>query len=156
MSRKIILIKQELLLLVRSEERFSRNAETDLVCRLLLEKKNMDWQHLIMNGENLAEYAALLYSEGKLGHQHANSGWGSFDYDNMVGAAFLMQTMEMSMTLQDVGYGSQGERIGYDLYPYTEDQVAAVRRSVLQSAFFFYLSRNLGHLHSFPTRRSSD
>src|SRR5687767_15456096 len=26
-------------LLTRSEERFSRNAETDLVCRLLLEKK---------------------------------------------------------------------------------------------------------------------
>src|SRR5205809_715642 len=28
-----------ILLLMRSEERFSRNAETDLVCRLLLEKK---------------------------------------------------------------------------------------------------------------------
>src|SRR5437868_10917912 len=28
------------LLLTRLEERFSRNAETDLVCRLLLEKKN--------------------------------------------------------------------------------------------------------------------
>src|SRR5438067_8697247 len=28
------------LLRFRSEERFSRNAETDLVCRLLLEKKN--------------------------------------------------------------------------------------------------------------------
>src|SRR2546423_2732261 len=27
-------------LVFRSEERFSRNAETDLVCRLLLEKKN--------------------------------------------------------------------------------------------------------------------
>src|SRR5258708_14129460 len=27
-------------ILIRSEERFSRNAETDLVCRLLLEKKN--------------------------------------------------------------------------------------------------------------------
>src|SRR5438874_9175312 len=27
---------------VRSEERFSRNAETDLVCRLLLEKKKDD------------------------------------------------------------------------------------------------------------------
>src|SRR5437762_7806800 len=26
----------------RSEERFSRNAETDLVCRLLLEKKNRE------------------------------------------------------------------------------------------------------------------
>src|SRR2546429_4417064 len=29
-------------LTLRSEERFSRNAETDLVCRLLLEKKNID------------------------------------------------------------------------------------------------------------------
>src|SRR5438552_4890521 len=29
-----------ILWMVRSEERFSRNAETDLVCRLLLEKKN--------------------------------------------------------------------------------------------------------------------
>src|SRR5436305_11732909 len=29
-------------LATRSEERFSRNAETDLVCRLLLEKKNND------------------------------------------------------------------------------------------------------------------
>src|SRR5205807_6873274 len=28
----------------RSEERFSRNAETDLVCRLLLEKKNKQTQ----------------------------------------------------------------------------------------------------------------
>src|SRR5437764_7582591 len=27
---------------LRSEERFSRNAETDLVCRLLLEKKKKD------------------------------------------------------------------------------------------------------------------
>src|SRR5437867_5280922 len=33
----IILIK----LIRRSEERFSRNAETDLVCRLLLEKKKV-------------------------------------------------------------------------------------------------------------------
>src|SRR5436190_3088226 len=30
---------------VRSEERFSRNAETDLVCRLLLEKKNKTTRH---------------------------------------------------------------------------------------------------------------
>src|SRR4051812_39616887 len=31
----------------RSEERFSRNAETDLVCRLLLEKKKNTTQHLV-------------------------------------------------------------------------------------------------------------
>src|SRR5207302_8063917 len=35
-----ILKERGLLSESRSEERFSRNAETDLVCRLLLEKKN--------------------------------------------------------------------------------------------------------------------
>src|SRR5205823_11985249 len=33
---------------IRSEERFSRNAETDLVCRLLLEKKKKNKQNLIL------------------------------------------------------------------------------------------------------------
>src|SRR5207249_1497476 len=32
-----------LLLTFRSEERFSRNAETDIVCRLLLEKNNISY-----------------------------------------------------------------------------------------------------------------
>src|SRR5437588_2216006 len=40
------LIKERILVIIlllhRSEERFSRNAETDLVCRLLLEKKKKD------------------------------------------------------------------------------------------------------------------
>src|SRR5690554_7013495 len=35
-------ISDFLLTYLRSEERFSRNAETDLVCRLLLEKKKKD------------------------------------------------------------------------------------------------------------------
>src|SRR5206468_7278530 len=34
---------------LRSEERFSRNAETDLVCRLLLEKKNKKFDAVIIN-----------------------------------------------------------------------------------------------------------
>src|SRR5207249_9339438 len=32
-------------IVIRSEERFSRNAETDLVCRLLLEKKKEKHQY---------------------------------------------------------------------------------------------------------------
>jgi len=98
-------------------------------------KVNMDWQHLIMNGEHLAEYAALLAAEGLLGHQHANSGWGTFDDDNMVGATAFMETLELALELRRAGYGSGGERLGFDLYPYTEDAVAAVRRSVLQWRF---------------------
>ena len=98
-------------------------------------KVNMDWQHLIMNGENLAEYAALLAAEGLLGHQHANSGWGTFDDDNMVGTTAFMETLELALELRRAGYGANGERLGFDLYPYTEDAVAAVRRSVLQWRF---------------------
>jgi len=98
-------------------------------------KVNMDWQHLLMNGEHLAEYAALLAAEGLLGHQHANSGWGTFDDDNMVGATAFMETLELALELRRAGYGENGERLGFDLYPYTEDAVGAVRRSVLQWRF---------------------
>src|SRR5437016_9777597 len=38
---------------VRSEERFSRNAETDLVCRLLLEKKKKDRKSTLVNSSHL-------------------------------------------------------------------------------------------------------
>ncbi len=96
---------------------------------------NMDWQHLIMNGESLAEYAALLAAEGVLGHQHANDGWGSFDDDNMVGTTRFMETLELAVELRRAGYGDAGGRLGFDLYPYTEDAVEAVRRSVLQWRF---------------------
>jgi xylose isomerase len=98
---------------------------------------NMDWQHLIMNGENLAEYAALLQADGLLGHQHANSGWGTFDDDNMVGATAFMETLELAIELRRAGYGQDADqrRLGFDLYPYTEDAVGAVKRSVLQWRF---------------------
>ena len=101
---------------------------------------NMDWQHLIMNGESLAEYADLLASEHKLGHQHGNDGWGTFDDDNVVGTSFFVQTLELAQTLQDVGYGEDGELIGFDLYPYTENQVGAVRRAILHWEFIWDLA----------------
>jgi xylose isomerase len=98
-------------------------------------KVNMDWQHLIMNGESLAEYAALLAADGLLGHQHANDGWGTFDDDNMVGTIRFMETIELAVELRRARYGDNGERLGFDLYPYTEDAVGAVKRSVLHWRF---------------------
>jgi xylose isomerase len=103
-------------------------------------KVNMDWQHLLMNGESLAEYAALLAAEDLLGHQHANSGWGTFDDDNMVGATAFMETLELALELRRVDYGAKGERLGFDLYPYTEDAVEAVARSVHQWNFIWKLA----------------
>src|SRR5438046_5487500 len=37
----LLFLNPQCLASIRSEERFSRNAETDLVCRLLLEKKKV-------------------------------------------------------------------------------------------------------------------
>ena len=104
---------------------------------------NMDWQHLIMNGENLAEYADLLSAAGRLGHQHANDGWGTFDDDNVVGTNFFMQTLELAVVLQDIEYGRRGQIVGFDLYPYTEDQVAAARRALLHWEFIWDLAARI-------------
>src|SRR5207245_4731110 len=54
---------------LRSEERFSRNAETDLVCRLLLEKKKNDntaSQMTILSRQHREE-AAQMSREGGIG-----------------------------------------------------------------------------------------
>src|SRR5438128_9130660 len=50
----------------RSEERFSRNAETDLVCRLLLEKKKV--QDVDFSSRNELSY----YSTTKVRESHEN------------------------------------------------------------------------------------
>src|SRR3954451_4864511 len=99
-----------------------------------------------MNGENLAEYAALLAAEDLLGHQHANSGWGTFDDDNMVGETAFMETLELAIELRRAGYGQNGDerRLGFDLYPYTEDAVGAVKRSVLQWRFIDGIAAKIG------------
>src|SRR5438093_4379798 len=47
--------------LKRSEERFSRNAETDLVCRLLLEKKNKRCVEVKLEGRTHAEIKITSY-----------------------------------------------------------------------------------------------
>ncbi|MBA2295817.1 MAG: TIM barrel protein [Actinobacteria bacterium] len=118
---------------------------------------NMDWQHLLMNGESLGEYAALLAAEGLLGHQHANSGWGTFDDDNMVGATAFMETLELAVELRRARYGEQGERLGFDLYPYTEDAVAAVARSVRQWDFIWEVSGRIddGELRGAQSRKDA-
>src|SRR5438094_6549264 len=48
---------KERILVIRSEERFSRNAETDLVCRLLLEKKKMKVERVCRSKRQDTRYA---------------------------------------------------------------------------------------------------
>jgi xylose isomerase len=53
----------------------------------------------------------------------------------MVGATAFMETLELALELRRARYGEHGERLGFDLYPYTEDAVGAVKRSVLHWRF---------------------
>src|SRR5437016_11380521 len=46
----------------RSEERFSRNAETDLVCRLLLEKKKIPFHPSVQSRHHIASWRPKLSS----------------------------------------------------------------------------------------------
>src|SRR5438309_2768402 len=50
---------------IRSEERFSRNAETDLVCRLLLEKKKTEQLNSVATGRVPAALAHLAVLSGR-------------------------------------------------------------------------------------------
>src|SRR5438270_10649162 len=54
---------------LRSEERFSRNAETDLVCRLLLEKKNQLGRRAELLG---GRHRAVPHSRGAAGPQRGS------------------------------------------------------------------------------------
>src|SRR5439155_10943552 len=51
-------------LTLRSEERFSRNAETDLVCRLLLEKKNEKFTDFVLPSVPAADRTDLVVKHG--------------------------------------------------------------------------------------------
>jgi len=119
-------------------------------------KVNLDWQHLIMNGEHVPEYVVLLSDAGRLGHLHANSGWGTFDDDNMVGATHFMTTLEIAKTLQQVGYGARGERVGFDLFPYTENPAEAVNQSVLQWEFIWELATRIDDAALAEARAAKD
>lgn len=119
-------------------------------------KINMDWQHLIMNGEPLAEYAALLMKERLLGHMHSNSGWGTFDDDNMTGALNFMEALAIAKELQLGGYGNKGERIGFDLFPYTEDPIQATIQSVKQWEFIWQIAAEIDTAAFQAARRQKD
>ena len=77
----------------------------------------------------------MLAAEGLLGHHHANDGWGTFDDDNMVGTTASWRRSSSRSSCGAPATARPGERLGFDLYPYTEDAVAAVARSVLHWRF---------------------
>ena len=96
----------------------------------------MDWQHLIMNGESLGEYAA---------HARRPRGCSATSTRTPAGARSTTTTWSARRrswrrwssrsSCAAPNYGANGERLGFDLYPYTEDAVDVVTRSVHQWDF---------------------
>lgn len=58
--------------------------------------------------------------------------------------------------MQQVGYGAHGERVGFDLFPYTEDPVEAVNQSVLQWEFIWELATRIDDRALAEARRRKD
>jgi xylose isomerase len=67
-----------------------------------------------------------------------------------------MTTLEIAKTLQQVGYGTRGERVGFDLFPYTEHPVDAVNQSVLQWEFIWELATRIDPAALAHARLSKD
>src|SRR5690349_23543014 len=61
-SGKTVKLMVLALICLRSEERFSRNAETDLVCRLLLEKKKKKKTHRKYNIHSIGHGLSWVYT----------------------------------------------------------------------------------------------
>src|SRR5206468_7262219 len=59
----LLFLNPQCLASIRSEERFSRNAETDLVCRLLLEKKKMLTGAVLLNAGSLRQRATFAETQ---------------------------------------------------------------------------------------------
>jgi xylose isomerase len=72
------------------------------------------------------------------------------------GATAFMETLELAVELGRTGYGSNAERLGFDLYPYTEDAVKAVERSVLQWRFIDSIAGRIDETALAAARQEKD
>ena len=96
---------------------------------------NMDWQHLLMNGEHLPEYAALLRPRACSATSTPTPAGARSTTTTWSARPRSWRRSSSRSSCAAAATATHGERLGFDLYPYTEDQVGAVRRSVLQWRF---------------------
>lgn len=89
-------------------------------------KINMNCPELNQQNVSLAEYSAFLGMEKYLGHIHANPGCNDLHGNSPE----LENTILFAHTLQNIGYGKKGERIGFDVFSYSGHQIETVKNSI--------------------------
>ena len=87
----------------------------------------MDVGHAFNAGENPAEMASILLSQGRLFHLHLNDNYRIADDDMPVGTVHWPQYFELFHWLDRMGYDGW---LSLDIYPYRDDPDAACRASV--------------------------
>ncbi len=120
-------------------------------------KVNMDWQHLIMNGENLAEYAASA-RRGRAARATSTATPAGAPSTTTTWSARPRSWRPSSSRSSCAASATarNGERLGLDLYPYTEDAVGAVKRSVLQWRFIDGVAAKIDEPALREAQRSKD
>lgn len=87
----------------------------------------MDFGHSLMAGESPTESLRMINRYGKLVSAELNDNWRDWDDDLPVASVHLFETMEYIIALQDIGWG---DPLLLDQFPFREDPVAAVARSI--------------------------
>jgi len=123
---------------------FVRNAGVLLYLLKCINMPNVggvvDLGHSLVAGENPAEAAVLLSREEKLFSVHVNDNYRDWDHDMMVGAVSFWETLEFFYWLVKTGYN--GWYI-MDTFPYREDGLSALQRSVANSLRFLGMAEKL-------------
>ncbi|HNS31675.1 MAG TPA: sugar phosphate isomerase/epimerase family protein [bacterium] len=100
----------------------------------------VDFGHSLVAGENPAEAAVLLAREGKLFEVHLNDNYRDYDHDLIVGTVSFWETLEFFYWLDSCGY--DGWYL-MDVFPYREEGIKALQRSVNNTITFIEIAREL-------------
>lgn len=87
----------------------------------------MDFGHSLLAEETPAEMVQLIHRHGKLVSAELNDNWRGWDDDLPVGSVHLFETLEYMLALREIGWK---DPILLDQFPFREDPVAAVSRSI--------------------------
>ncbi len=87
----------------------------------------MDFGHSLLADETPAEMVQLIHRHGKLVSAELNDNWRGWDDDLPVASVHLFETLEYLLALRTIGWS---DPILLDQFPFREDPVAAVSRSI--------------------------
>jgi len=113
----------------------------------------LDVGHSLMAMENPAESAVLAMQAGRLFHLHLNDNYRDWDHDMVPGSVNLWDTVELFYWLEKMGFDGWW---GIDIYPYREDGMRALPRTVKSIYKFREIARRLAETGLEELQKNND